>query len=49
METLWCHTKSRIEFYRNLWKMPPHKTTNVYYLSSIVVERDTSGTDLEKH
>ena len=49
METLWYHTKSRIEFYRNLWKMPPHKTTNVYYLSCIVVERDTSGTDLEKH
>ena len=28
--------------------MPPHKTTNVYYLYCVAMERDTSGTDLEE-
>ena len=28
--------------------MPPHKTTNVYYLSCIAMASDTSGTDLEE-
>ena len=28
--------------------MPPHKTTNVYHLYCIAMEKDTSGTDLEE-